>query len=104
MLDFLFRNREKENSSVLKIPSFPQPKSHREEVLLHLIVNGRVSCFDFPYMSGFRTRISDLVINDGLKLKTETRQAVNKFGNSFNYAVHHLQDRDQAINIYNSKR
>jgi hypothetical protein len=84
--------------------SLNQPKSHREEVLMHLIENGSVSCMDFPYMSGFRTRVSNLVNDDGLKIKTEFKQGVNKFGNSYNYAVHSLIDKIQAIEIYNSKR
>lgn len=36
------------------------PKTTEQEILLHLIENGKVSIFDFPYLSGFRTRISNL--------------------------------------------
>lgn len=80
------------------------PTSHRDEVLFHMIANGSVSCYDFPYMSGFRTRISDLVLNEGLKIKTEFKKDKNRFGNQYTYAVHSLVDVDQAIQIYNSKK
>ena len=36
------------------------PKTTEQEILLHLIENDNVSIFDFPYLSGFRTRISNL--------------------------------------------
>ena len=36
------------------------PQTTEQEILLHLIENGSVSIFDFPYLSGFRTRISNV--------------------------------------------
>lgn len=37
------------------------PTTNKAEILYTLITNGSVSIKDFPYLSGFRTRISELV-------------------------------------------
>ena len=41
----------------------PMPKTATQEVLLSLILQGSVSIFDFAWMSGFRTRISNLKLD-----------------------------------------
>ena len=79
------------------------PKTNKAEVLLTLIIQGYVSIFDFPYMSGFRTRVSNLVLNDGLFLERITLNKKNKFGNVYTYAKHILNEnqKEKAIEIYN---
>ena len=47
-----------------------QPKTTTAEVLQTLILKGDASIEDFPYLSGFRTRISNLVLIYKLKLKS----------------------------------
>jgi hypothetical protein len=37
-----------------------KPKNTKAEILLTAIENGSVSIMDFPYLSGFRTRISEI--------------------------------------------
>jgi len=78
------------------------PKNNEQEVLLTLIKNGSVSIFDFPYLSGFRTRVSQLRLNYGLNLQRETKLNKNKFGNVFSYAVHNLpeEEKPKALEIY----
>lgn len=81
---------------------FHNPTTHKEEILLHMIENGSVSIMDFPYMSGFRTRISELVNEDKLTIDTEAKTGRNKFGNRYTYIVHRLNDRSKAIEVYNN--
>lgn len=82
---------------------FALPKSNTEEVLLTLITQGYTSFFDFQYMQGFRTRVSNLVLNYGLNLETTKHQKQNKFGNTYHYALHRLPEteREKAIELYN---
>ena len=82
----------------------PQPKNNRQEVLLTLIKNGKVSIEDYPYLSGFRTRVSELVLDHGLLLTTKPVKSTNKFGRTITFAEHHLAEAniEKAIEIYNS--
>lgn len=79
-----------------------EPKNCTQEVLLTLILNGKVSIFDFPYLSGFRTRISDLRLKHGLNIHSENKKHKNKFNRIYTYAEHHLSEaeREKAIRIY----
>lgn len=81
----------------------PQPKTSTQEVLLSLILQGNLSIFDFPYLSGFRTRISNLKLDYNLDIQTETKRKTNKFGNEYKYAYHTLPEskKKKAINLYN---
>lgn len=81
-----------------------KPKNSTQEVLLHLIDRGSVSIFDFSYLSGFRTRISDLKLKFGLNLITELHTAKNKFNRTFTYAKHILPDyeKEKAKQVYKS--
>jgi hypothetical protein len=82
----------------------PIPTNNRQEVLLTLIKNGKVSIEDYPKLSGFRTRVSELALNYGLVLKTIPIKSTNKFGRTIVFNEHHLEDVhiDKAIAIYNS--
>lgn len=82
---------------------FPFPKTSEQEVLLTLILQKDVSIFDFPYLSGFRTRISQLQTVHGLFLGRVMEQKINKFGNTYTYAIHSLPEdqREKAILLYN---
>ncbi len=81
---------------------FPFPKTSEQEVLLTLITQGHVSIFDFSYLSGFRTRVSELQSQHGLNLDRVTDTRCNKFGNSYSYAIHKLpeSEKDTAIALY----
>jgi len=81
----------------------PHPKNNRQEVLLTLIKNGKVSIEDFPYLSGFRTRVSELILKFGLVLNTKQVKSTNKFGRTITFAEHHLEEIhiEKAITIYN---
>lgn len=78
------------------------PTTNLQEIIYTLIFNGHVSIMDFPYLSGFRTRVSELVNDFGLVLESERVKATNKFGNHYSYVVHKLNDKDleQAFDIY----
>jgi len=82
---------------------YPFPKSNLQEVLLTLILQGHVTLFHFPVMAGFRTRVSNLVLEYGLNLETTKAQRCNKFGNSYTYHIHKLpeNENEKAIAIYN---
>jgi len=79
------------------------PKTSEQEVLLTLILKGHVSIFDFPYLSGYRTRVSQLQLVHGLKLDRVTDTRCNKFGNTYTYAIHKLpqSEKEKTIELYN---
>ena len=80
------------------------PKTSEQEVLLNLILQGHSSIFDFPYLSGYRTRISELQTKHGLFLERTLDKRNNKFGNVYTYAIHKLplNQKEKAINLYKS--
>ena len=82
---------------------FKYPKTNEQEVLLTLITKGHVSIFDFSYMSGFRTRVSQLQTVHGLFLERILDKRCNKFGNTYTYAIHKLPiaEKEKAIALYN---
>lgn len=82
---------------------FPFPKTSEQEVLLTLILQGHVSIFDFPYLSGFRTRVSQLQTVHGLSLDRMMDKRCNKFGNTYTFANHKLpeEQKEKAILLYN---
>lgn len=75
------------------------PKTTEQEILLHLIEKGSVSIFDFPYLSGFRTRISDLKAKF-VPIKTIKLTSTNKYGRTYSFAMHRLMDKQKAIDLY----
>ena len=75
------------------------PNNNTCEVLYTLITKGSVSIMDFPYMSGFRTRISELN-KMGLDLNKKAIISKNKFNNSYIYINHILINKDLAIKLY----
>lgn len=81
---------------------FHYPTTNTEEVLLTLITQGHVSIFDFEYLSGFRTRVSEIARKHGIKLKTQMIERFNKFGNRYQYALHRLpeEEKEKAIALY----
>ena len=82
---------------------FPFPKTSEQEVLLTLILQGHVSIFDFPYLSGFRTRVSQLQTVHGLSLDRVMDKRCNKFGNTYSYVIHKLpkEQKEKAVLLYN---
>lgn len=81
-----------------------RPKNNKAEILFTLLEKGSVSIEDFPYLSGFRTRVSELVRIDEIPLSHKSKVGKNKFGKSFTYREHHLPDifREHALHKYNS--
>lgn len=79
------------------------PKSNVAEVLYTLITTGSVSILDYPWLSGFRTRCSELRLKYGIILSRKTMTGVNKFDREFKYTVHILpyEHKEKAIEIYN---
>lgn len=77
------------------------PTTNTQEILYTLINQGHVSIFDFPYLSGFRTRVSELRLKHGLDIDPVNVTRCNKFGNAYTYKLHKLKDKEQAINLYN---
>jgi len=80
----------------------PLPKSNTQEILYTLIKQGHVSIMDYPYLSGFRTRVSELNRLKGLKTIPVKEQRHNKFGNPFKYVIHMLpeSEKEKALSIY----
>jgi hypothetical protein len=76
------------------------PKTNTQEILLTLIQKGKVSIMDYSYMSGFRTRISNIKNDLGLELEQVYKSKKNKFGNTYSYVEHILKDKQKAIEIY----
>lgn len=80
----------------------PLPKSNTQEVLFVLIQQGEVSIMDFPYLSGFRTRVSELQNSHNLKLSKRMVLKRNKYGNVYQYAKHILNENNKtkAVELY----
>ena len=72
------------------------PQTTEQEILLHLIENGKVSIFDFPYLSGFRTRISNLK-KKGVEIDSKLIKGINKYGNSYLFALHSIIDKNTTV-------
>lgn len=81
---------------------YPYPNTNTQEILLTLLTQGHVSIFDFPYLSGYRTRVSELQLVHKLSLSRKTSTRNNKFGNSYTYAIHFLPDseKENAKKLY----
>lgn len=81
-----------------------KPTTHLTEVLYHLINHKKASVKEFYWMSGFRTRISDLNLKYGLILNVEHEETISKHGNKGSIAIHKLniEDIPKAKDIYNS--
>jgi hypothetical protein len=78
------------------------PKNSKSEVLYTLIEEGRVSIMKYPYLSGFRTRVSELVSKHEIPLIRQSRHAKNKFGNPIMYIEHVLPEsqKQKAMEVY----
>ena len=76
------------------------PRTNTQEILYTLISTGKVSIFDYPYLSGFRTRISEL--RQHLNIETIKDLRCNKFGNQYAYAIHILPKGqiEKSISLY----
>jgi len=92
------------NKQIHLFEGYDYPTTSEQEVLLNLILQGHSSIFDFPYLSGYRTRISELQTKKGLFLERTLAKRFNKFGNVYTYAIHKLPSyqKDKAIELYNS--
>ena len=79
-----------------------EPKSNIQEILMTLINTGSVSILEFPYLSGFRTRISELQKKHNLHLAKKSILKKNKFGNVYLYTKHILNENNtsKAIELY----
>ena len=86
---FNFHNSEK----------LPNPKSWKQEVLLKVIQKGEVSMMDFPYLAGFRTRVSELS-DEGVQFVNTKVERKSKYGNQAYYVVHKCTNRNFAIQLY----
>ena len=75
------------------------PQTTEQEILLHLIENGSVSIFDFPYLSGFRARISSLKAKF-VPIESSKLTSINKYGRTYSFAMHRLIDKQKAIDLY----
>lgn len=92
----------KTKTKKIDLQGYNKPKNSTQEVLLHLILFGNASIEDFPYLSGFRTRISNLILDHGLFLEREWIFAFNQYGNQIKYAKHTLPEsqKEKAVQIY----
>jgi hypothetical protein len=82
-----------------------RPTNNCQEVLYKAIQTGRVSLMDFPYLSGFRTRVSNLKLIYGINFDSNERiKSVNKHGRKISYVIHKLPDEEveKAISVYKS--
>jgi hypothetical protein len=83
--------------------NLPYPKTNIQEILFELINEGKTSIFSFPYLSGFRTRVSEIQRDHGIKLDRIMETRCNKFSNPYTFANHilPLSEKDKAVELYN---
>ena len=82
--------------------NLPFPTNTQAEVLFVLIKKGSVSIKEFSWMEGFRTRVSELVLDYSIPLLKTNESGINKHGNTFTYKRHSLPlDKvDFALSVY----
>lgn len=78
------------------------PKSSTQEVLYHMIMNGSSSIISFRWLSGYRTRISNLRLIYELPITDKPEFGINKHGRKYRYVIHILENEhvELAKNIY----
>lgn len=78
------------------------PESNIQEVLYKMIHAGHVSIKDFPHLSGFRTRISEISLKHEIIIYSKEETDTNKFGRKFRYVVHYLpnSEYEKAVLVY----
>lgn len=91
------------------IDQLQEPIDNIEEVINTLLVQGNVSIKDFPYLSGFRTRISELRVllsEKGAELISTPTKGENKFKRTYTYNVHHIQPKDfiTLLKLYKNEK
>lgn len=80
----------------------PKPNTDNQEVLFKAIQKGYVDCIMFGWMSGFRTRVSNLR-KMGVKFIPERITKKNRHGHNITFVRHKLKDqraKDHALGIY----
>jgi len=79
------------------------PLSYRARVLYTLIEKGGVSLKDYPFLAGFRTRISELKRDFNVKLIPTVVTDVDIYGSHYYYKHHSLppEEVNNAIQVYN---
>lgn len=80
-----------------------EPLSYKARVLYTLIKKGGVSLKDYPFLAGFRTRISELKRDYNVKLIPTVVTDVDKYGSHYYYKHHSLppEEVNNAIQVYN---
>lgn len=76
------------------------PKTQRQEILYLLLTNKNISCLTVPYMHGYRTRVSELSLKYKLDISYKVKKGVNKFGNTYKYHEHTLNDKEKGKDVY----
>lgn len=78
------------------------PRNNKEEILFTLINTRHVSYLDFPEISRFGGRISEIQHKLGIQLKKVNSVRNSKFGNPFRFVIYRLPDEEfeKATAIY----
>ena len=86
--------------------NLPEPESSLQDVLFKLIKSGVASIKDFPHLSGFRSRISNLKVDYGLNLEIKQGFGTNRHGRKIIFAIHLLPDSEyfNAVKLYHKIR
>ena len=76
------------------------PKTQKQEILYLLLTNKNISCLTVPYMHGYRTRVSELSLKYKLDISYKVKKGANKFGNTYSYHEHTLNDKEKGKDVY----
>jgi hypothetical protein len=78
------------------------PRNNKEEILFTLINRRHVSYLDFPEISNFSARISEIQTKLGIELNRVDSVRNSKFGNPFRFIIYRLPDKEfeKAMAIY----
>ncbi|MFH6944653.1 hypothetical protein [Flavobacterium sp. FlaQc-50] len=79
-----------------------QPNNVQAAVLYTLIQKGKVSIEDFPHLSGFRTRVSEINLQHEISMQSFNKKGKNQFGRIITYVEHHIDptEVEKAIQVY----
>lgn len=80
-----------------------EPLNWKAKVLYTLIKKGNTDLKDFPFLAGFRTRISEFRLQHNVKLISVDIPDLGFFGRRSDYKRHYLppEEVNNAIQVYN---
>lgn len=76
------------------------PSTDLQDVLLHIVKHGEVSCKNFPILQGYRTRVSELRMQGILFSDIQIEGEKNRHGHPKPIVLHKCLNISEALRLY----